>query len=91
MTRFSILEYFIAAKQIMEIQGPHLFSKKLKGLFFSYYRNADIIKTIKKFSSDYNIFIDIGSKFGIVTSGVVKNYSQCLCFEPFPQNYKKLK
>jgi len=90
MTRFSILEYFVAAKQIMEIQGPHLFSKKLKGLFFAYYRNEEIIKTIKKFSSDYKIFIDIGSKFGIVISDVAKNYSQSLCFEPFPQNYKKM-
>lgn len=90
MPRFSLPTYPCAAKQILEVQGFSIFSKKLKRLMFSNYQNTHLKKIISEYAQKYDVFIDIGAKVGNITISVAKNFSKCICFEPSKENYNEL-
>jgi len=84
-----MLRYLSSTKQILQVQGPKVFLHKLKKfLFYSDY-NTDTKKIIKKYSADYNIFIDIGTNVGAIVLDIANHFSKSICFEPSTQNYDK--
>lgn len=83
-----MLEYFTSSKQILEVQGLRPFLSKLVRFLFSSDHNAEIKNTIKHYSSEYSIFVDIGAARGSITFDVAKNFLKCICFEPSPKNYQ---
>jgi len=81
---------FAQAKQILQVQGLKFYLNKAKKFYVWSDHNADIKNVIKQYSSDYNIFVDIGANFGKITIDSAKYFSKCICFEPSIENYNKL-
>lgn len=82
-----ITKHLRYTKQILEVQGLKVFLYKLKKFLFWSDHNADIKKIIEKYSSDYNVFVDIGTNVGSVVLDVAKNFTTCICFEPSINTY----
>jgi len=76
-----------ATIQILQVQGLEVFLHKLKKYLFWSDHNADVKKIIEKYSSDYNVFVDIGSHTGSIVLDVAKNFTTCICFEPSINTY----
>ena len=81
---------FTQAKQILQVQGLKFYLNKAKKFYVWSDHNADIKNVINEYSSDYNIFVDIGANFGKITIDSAKYFSKCLCFEPSIENFNKL-
>lgn len=79
-------EYLRSAKEILEVQGIRRLLNRIDERFFV--PNVKIINTIKKYSQEYRIFVDIGAGIGSITFDVASKFSKCICFEPSAKNYQ---
>ena len=75
------------AKEIVKVQG---FKKFFKRGYRRYSAGPDfeIKNAIKRYSNDYEVFIDIGAAVGSITFSVATSFSRCICFEPEERNYR---
>ena len=75
------------AKEIVKVQG---FKKFFKRSYRRYFADPDfeIKNAIKRYSNDYEVFIDIGAAVGSITFSVASSFSRCICFEPEERNYR---
>lgn len=86
----SLLDHYTSAKQILAAQGVDVLIHKAKKMLLWSDHNKDIKKMILDNSDEFSFFVDVGAKIGDITVVVASFFTQCFCFEPARENYKKL-
>jgi len=82
-------KYLKSTKEVLQVQGVGIFLRKLNRFLLKSDHNEEIKKTIKQYSSEFDIFLDIGTNVGSIVLDVAKNFSKCICFEPTTKTYNE--